>query len=75
MNTDTGNIFSFNKDGQPLATNEVELTRKQFQDLFPVRDLTKRLDLYEAMKAEESAPTASELAAKIEQLKSQLANE
>jgi inorganic triphosphatase YgiF len=48
MNTDTGNIFAI-LNNDPLAENEVELKAKEFAELFPIRDLGERLDLYRRM--------------------------
>lgn len=48
MNTQTGNIFDI--DGNPLAENEVELTKEEFAKLFPIRDLNERLARYQQMQ-------------------------
>ena len=58
MNTDTGNIFAITND-EPLKANEVALTAEQFKELFPVRDLRERLDLYKQM-VEQMKPTESQ---------------
>lgn len=48
MNIQTGNIFDI--DGKPLGENEVELSTKEFAELFPIRDLNERLARYQQMQ-------------------------
>ena len=55
MNTDTGNIFAITND-EALKSNEIALTAEQFKELFPVRDLRERLDIYKQM-TEQMKPT------------------